>query len=145
VLEWIGKRYVRMQEIHHEERGFTLIELLVVVAIIGILMAIALPLFLNQRAKASDARAQANVREAASAVSVYYTETGNAPANVAALRGYGFQGSDPAVVLFATGSAATANWCVSTPTNGGTQAHWKMMDEDGQPQGAAGPCTTADG
>jgi hypothetical protein len=63
----------------------------------------------------------------------------------AAVRGYGFQGSDPAVVLFATGSAATANWCVSPPTNGGTQAHWKMMDEDGQPQGAAGPCTTADG
>jgi Prokaryotic N-terminal methylation motif len=30
VLEWIGKRYMRMQAIRHEEQGFTLIELLIV-------------------------------------------------------------------------------------------------------------------
>jgi hypothetical protein len=33
VLEWIGKRYVRMQAIRHEEQGFTLIELLIVVTL----------------------------------------------------------------------------------------------------------------
>jgi Prokaryotic N-terminal methylation motif len=31
VLEWIGKRYMRMQTLRHEEQGFTLIELMVVI------------------------------------------------------------------------------------------------------------------
>jgi type IV pilus assembly protein PilA len=57
-----------------DEKGFTLIELLVVILIIGILAAIAIPAFLNQRNKAYDAQAKSNVRTAQTAMETYATD-----------------------------------------------------------------------
>src|SRR4051812_22428338 len=64
----------KLRERAQSEKGFTLIELLVVILIIGILAAIALPAFLNQREKAQDTEAKSAVRTAQTALETFYTD-----------------------------------------------------------------------
>ena len=63
------------KKIRGNKKGFTLAELLVVVAIVGILVAISIPVFTSQLAKARKATNQANMRAAkAAAVAQYLTD-----------------------------------------------------------------------
>ena len=60
-----------MQE---KDQGFTLIELLVVIIIIGILAAIAIPLFLNQRKKAVDTAARSDASTLGKEIAAYWVD-----------------------------------------------------------------------
>lgn len=77
-----------------EESGFTLIELLVVVAIIGILSAIGIPQYYGYRARAFDARAHTDLRNAVTAQEAAYIDRSeygdcmNAGCNDPALPGF---------------------------------------------------------
>jgi type IV pilus assembly protein PilA len=115
------------------EAGFTLIELLVVIIIIGILAAIAIPIFLNQRKKGWDAQAKSDLRNAATAEETYLTDSGYYTDTLASLESNGFKPSPqsgftaatikvytPAGVAVSPADAtATGSYCFSTTAASG--------------------------
>jgi type IV pilus assembly protein PilA len=65
----------RLRRRAHGQEGFTLIELLVVILIIGILAAVAIPAFLNQKGKAQDANVKSDIGTAQQAEETYNTNS----------------------------------------------------------------------
>jgi type IV pilus assembly protein PilA len=127
-----------------EDEGFTLIELLVVIIIIGILAAIAIPVYLNQRTKAVDAGAKQDLRVLATFQETYLTGANGSYADFAQLD------ADGEVMLPTKNDTVTIvrysaqAYCLSAK-GGGSPRTWYYDSQAGgiQPLGSAGcPVTT---
>jgi prepilin-type N-terminal cleavage/methylation domain-containing protein len=112
------------------EEGFTLIELLVVMIIIGILAAIAIPVFLSQRAKAQDSAAKADVSTIGKEIATWYVDNTGAPPAVAQAAGrWTLGGTDIGkvstnVALINEKGTGSSDWCVAVQNPNGSQKYY---------------------
>jgi type IV pilus assembly protein PilA len=107
------KAAINNLRLKRKDEGFTLVELLVVVVIIGVLVAIAIPMYGNYRKGAANKSAQSDVRGAITAVEQYYTENSNTYPTPATVTG----GTGNAALQFAAQTNGTAGTATVSPGN----------------------------
>ena len=114
-----------------KDQGFTLIELLVVIVIIGILAAVAIPTFLNQRKKGVDASLKSDLKSAATTIETWATDNPSAaiaPTTADLVAGGAGTGSvagakvSPGNIITVVASGTTGAYCIFAQNPGASAA-----------------------
>ena len=119
-----------------EDEGFTLIELLVVIIIIGVLASIAIPTFLNQRAKANESAMKADLRNVAVEAESFWADTGTYTGFETSTNFTGYKRTRN--VSLDVVDESLAGYCIQA-THAAVDSVW-YFDSDGTTQMSSTPC-----